>query len=350
MLLPLLANGQAISNEGQQRGIQKVLGAAKIDSILFLPVRPLTAWAYASSMIPYIAGVQVSPTDTLPYYIKKSGSYVRFLFLSDTGLFITINDTSALLGPYLRKADTVTLSNRINLKLNISDTLTMLAAYLRKTDTVSLSNRINAKLSTSDSAAMLANYVRNVVLNTPSVLYATPINFSISSHTATGTLSLNNQNPRTFLAGATTGTTTPTFRGIDATDLPAAGTPGTYGSSSLVPVITTDAYGRVTTVTTAAITSGGGETWTPVTHPSNSNYTITAGNQYVTLSGALTATRTLTLPVGVTNQKLILITYATSNGWLVTPTYIGVAGTNVGSIPNQTIVKLWYNGTNWQIW
>jgi hypothetical protein len=34
-----------------------------------------------------------------------------------------------MLSPYLRKADTTTLSNRINLKLNISDTATMLSPY-----------------------------------------------------------------------------------------------------------------------------------------------------------------------------------------------------------------------------
>jgi hypothetical protein len=40
-----------------------------------------------------------------------------------------------MLSPYLRKIDTSSLSNRINLKVNISDTSTMLSKYLRKTDT-----------------------------------------------------------------------------------------------------------------------------------------------------------------------------------------------------------------------
>jgi hypothetical protein len=50
-----------------------------------------------------------------------------------------------MLAPYLREADTLTLSNRINLKLNISDTTAMLAPYLREADTLTLSNRINLK-------------------------------------------------------------------------------------------------------------------------------------------------------------------------------------------------------------
>ncbi len=38
------------------------------------------------------------------------------------------------------------------LKLNIADTSTMLASYLKKVDTINLSNRINSKLSASDTA------------------------------------------------------------------------------------------------------------------------------------------------------------------------------------------------------
>ena len=88
---------------------------------------------------------------------------------------LKISDTAAMLGGYLREADTASLSNRINLKLNISDTAAMLANYLTGADTVSLSNRINAitpidttslsnrintKLNISDTASMLTNYQR----------------------------------------------------------------------------------------------------------------------------------------------------------------------------------------------
>jgi hypothetical protein len=75
-------------------------------------------------------------------------------------LKLNISDTANMLNPYLRKADTVSLSNRINLKLNISDTANMLAPYLREADTVTISNRINAKLNISDTASMLTNYQR----------------------------------------------------------------------------------------------------------------------------------------------------------------------------------------------
>ena len=55
--------------------------------------------------------------------------------------------------------DSVSLSNRINGKLNISDTASMLSAYLRKGDTLSLSNRINLRVKYSDTAAMLSAYL-----------------------------------------------------------------------------------------------------------------------------------------------------------------------------------------------
>jgi hypothetical protein len=93
---------------------------------------------------------------------------------------IGAGDTAAMLLPYLRKADTASLSNRINLKLNsadtatlstridarvkYSDTSTMLGGYLRKVDTASLSNRINAagndwKLTGNAGTNASTNYI-----------------------------------------------------------------------------------------------------------------------------------------------------------------------------------------------
>ena len=58
---------------------------------------------------------------------------------------VNFSDTAAMLSPYLRKIDTASLSNRVNLKVNISDTSNMLSPYLKEVDTLSLSNRINSK-------------------------------------------------------------------------------------------------------------------------------------------------------------------------------------------------------------
>ena len=71
----------------------------------------------------------------------------------DTTAALLVSDTASMLIPYLRKLDTITLSNRINTKLNISDTASMLLPYLRDADTVTLSNRINLKLNIADTSA-----------------------------------------------------------------------------------------------------------------------------------------------------------------------------------------------------
>ena len=73
---------------------------------------------------------------------------------------LNISDTASMLSKYLRKVDTASLSQRINGKLNITDTAAMLSPYLRKIDTASLSIRINAKLNISDTMSMLSPYFR----------------------------------------------------------------------------------------------------------------------------------------------------------------------------------------------
>jgi hypothetical protein len=101
-----------------------------------------------------MAGSGISPLDTanmLIPYLRK----IDTLSLSNRiNLKLNISDTSTMLTKYLRKTDTSTLSNRIDLKLNISDTSTMLTKYLRKTDTATLSNRINLKLNIADTSTL----------------------------------------------------------------------------------------------------------------------------------------------------------------------------------------------------
>lgn len=58
---------------------------------------------------------------------------------------LNISDTAAMLSPYMKKIDTISLSNRIDVRVKYSDTTAMLNPYLRKLDTASLSNRINKK-------------------------------------------------------------------------------------------------------------------------------------------------------------------------------------------------------------
>ncbi len=64
----------------------------------------------------------------------------------------------------LNSKDTSSLSERINLKLNSNDTSVMLSTRLAR-DTISLSNRINLKLNNTDTASILRPYLKTAFLN-----------------------------------------------------------------------------------------------------------------------------------------------------------------------------------------
>jgi hypothetical protein len=75
---------------------------------------------------------------------------------------VKYTDTAAMLANYLTGIDTISLSNRINLKLNATDTASLsnrINLKLNATDTVSLSNRINSKLAIVDTANHWVNSV-----------------------------------------------------------------------------------------------------------------------------------------------------------------------------------------------
>jgi hypothetical protein len=123
-------------------------------------------------------------------------------------LKLKIADTALMLSPYLKKSDTVSLSTRIDKKLNNTDTLSLsnrINAKLNSVDTTSLSNRINDKLNTADTllisarintklaitdtSLMLKNYARrNELLDTTSL--STRIDKKLNN---TDTLSLSNR-------------------------------------------------------------------------------------------------------------------------------------------------------------
>ncbi len=66
-------------------------------------------------------------------------------------------DTASMLGSYLKKVDTASLSTRINTKLNSADTASLsnrINLKLNSADTASLSNRIDLKLNSADTASL----------------------------------------------------------------------------------------------------------------------------------------------------------------------------------------------------
>jgi len=160
-------------------------------------------WATDNLNVKIISDVATSPHPSTPSAIltvtQQSG------IMAGTG--ISPLDTANMLSPYLRKIDTLSLSNRINLKLNIADTSTMLSKYLRKTDTATLSNRINLKLNIADTSTLQPKSIQAYSFlgnNTPATANATAQYFKDTSGTYTGTI--------TWGSSAPSGATTHTYR------------------------------------------------------------------------------------------------------------------------------------------
>lgn len=79
----------------------------------------------------------------------------------------------------------------------------------------------DASISNSGILTVANGVVKTVVLNTPSSIFTTPVNFTTSTSIATGTLALATQTAGTVLAGPITGSAAaPTFRALSPSDMP----------------------------------------------------------------------------------------------------------------------------------
>lgn len=114
------------------------------DSSLMLSkyLRKVDTTNHWAPKLPYL----LSYTETDPKFVADSSLFLNKIMATllyqpkgnyqPAGSYITSGDTINMLAPYLRKNDTITLSNRIIQSVTKSDTLPMLAPYLRKIDTI----------------------------------------------------------------------------------------------------------------------------------------------------------------------------------------------------------------------
>jgi len=130
-----------------------------------------------------------TPVDKASIYYNLSEKLWR-----DTTATLLVSDTASMLNPYLRKLDTISLSNRIDLRVKYADTTNMLLPYFRTNDTtlLNLNSRLSIKLNLSDTANMLSKYV-NTYSNQIDINGNKTFNnvVTIDSATVTGKLLVN---------------------------------------------------------------------------------------------------------------------------------------------------------------
>ena len=131
-----------------------------------------------------LLSINLSAQSRFPRGIKvgKTSGVVEVDSIVLTGNAFKIYSGGTLLSPGFNVADTMHLSDRINLKVNIADTASMLTKYLHKTDTTSM---LTKYLHKSDTTSMLTKYARlkSPTITTPS--FTTSITIQVGDTTVT---------------------------------------------------------------------------------------------------------------------------------------------------------------------
>jgi len=167
MLLPYKNSILSLSSVSSLRDSTLVKLNAVLDSkmntkdslVVFVTPTQLATKTYDTSALNNRINLKINTADSILSYVTPTQ-------LASKTFDITPINTS--ISTKLNLSDTLTLSNRINLKLTSSDTSLMLnnrirkdtSFLLQKIDTATLSTRINLKLSSFDTAAMLNNRIK----------------------------------------------------------------------------------------------------------------------------------------------------------------------------------------------
>ncbi len=129
-------------------------GAFITDSMMRLPVRDTTFpnWYFSNFKK---GSIVLKNSDTSLYY-NDGIKWIKLVSGYSILNFVKYSDTASMLLPYLRKNDTISLSNRIDLKLNMADTTTMLLNYAN--------NANNGILRTGKLVQLGGNLIQNTTI------------------------------------------------------------------------------------------------------------------------------------------------------------------------------------------
>ena len=141
------------------------------------------------------------------------------LVLSNSSFIIKSDTDIVQNSPILRFKHTAqrsfTLPNKSGTIILDTDTSSMLSPYLPSNVAAATYQPIGSYLTTATLTDSLPNAVSSITLNTPNVVFTTPVTFNKTGRAWSGTLSLNNQSPYTVFRRAS-GTGTPSFGTIDS--------------------------------------------------------------------------------------------------------------------------------------
>jgi len=181
------------------------------------------------------------------------------------------------------------------------------------------------------------NKVGSIILSTPSSVFNNPINFSITTGAATGTLSLASQTANAVFAGPASGfAAAPTFRALVAADIPSLSglyiqNQSTLQASSNFNISGNGTIGTNLAVTgtstlTGLVTSNGGHTNAGIFTTSQGIVNINASSNFATNINTGTSAGTVT--IGNSLNNILLPKFNTVGGMIYTTAATGqIAGT-----------------------
>ena len=151
--------------------------------------------------------------------------------------------------------------------------------------------------TTTISIPVASNTVTGKLSNTDWITF----NAKLSSTLAAGTILIGNISN---VATAVTPSGDVTFSNSGVTSLSSVGSAGTYGSTTQLPILTTDSKGRVTGVTLSNINHNGLLNYVANEHVNHTSVALTAGTGITSTGlGDLTATRTINVDIANTANR-----------------------------------------------